>query len=39
MIVRREFVLGAAAGVLLYPRLGFAKASQPATNALRPDAD
>ena len=33
MIVRREFVLGAAAaGVLMQPRFGFAKASQPATN-------
>jgi hypothetical protein len=33
MIARREFVLGApAAGVLLQPRLGYAKASQPATN-------
>jgi predicted TIM-barrel fold metal-dependent hydrolase len=33
MIARREFVLGAAAaGVLMQPRLGHAKASQPATN-------
>ncbi len=33
MIMRREFVLGAAAaGVLMQPRFGFAKASQPATN-------
>ena len=33
MIARREFVLGAAAaGVVMQPRLGYAKASQPATN-------
>jgi predicted TIM-barrel fold metal-dependent hydrolase len=33
MIGRREFVLGAAAaGVLMQPRFGYAKASQPATN-------
>ena len=32
MIARREFVLGAAAGALMQPRLGNAKASQPATN-------
>src|SRR5260370_1548667 len=33
MIARREFLLGAAAaGVLMQPRLGYAKASQPATN-------
>jgi predicted TIM-barrel fold metal-dependent hydrolase len=33
MIARREFVLGAAAaGVLMQPRLGHAKAPQPATN-------
>ena len=33
MIGRREFVLGAtAAGVAMQPRLGYAKASQPATN-------
>ena len=33
MMGRREFVLGAAAaGVLMQPRLGYAKASQPATN-------
>src|SRR5215469_8649370 len=33
MIMRREFVLGAAAaGVLMQPRLAFSKASQPATN-------
>ncbi len=33
MIVRREFVLGAAAaGVLMQPRFGFSKATQPATN-------
>src|SRR5450755_3929751 len=33
MIARREFVFGAAAaGVLMQPRLGYAKASQPATN-------
>src|SRR6202035_5708316 len=33
MIARREFVLGAAsAGVLMQPRRGHAKASQPATN-------
>src|SRR5262249_62281353 len=33
MIVRREFVLGAAAASALMPsRLAFAKASQPATN-------
>src|ERR1700719_5201238 len=33
MIARREFVLGAAAaGVLMQPRFGCAKASQPATN-------
>src|ERR1700741_3375393 len=32
MIARREFVLGApAAGVLMQPRLGYAKASQPMT--------
>ena len=32
MIGRREFVVGAAAaGVLMQPRLGHAKASQPAT--------
>src|SRR6202521_675976 len=31
MIARREFVLGAAAGALMQPRLGNAKASQPAT--------
>ena len=32
MIARREFVLGAAAaGVLMEPRLGHAKASQPST--------
>ena len=32
MIARREFLLGAAAaGVLMQPRLGYAKASQPAT--------
>ena len=33
MIARREFVFGAtAAGVLMQPRLGCAKASQPATS-------
>src|ERR1700757_2648818 len=33
MIGRREFVLGAAAtGVLMQPRFGYAKASQPPTN-------
>ena len=33
MMVRREFVLGAAAaGVLMQPRFGFSKATQPATN-------
>jgi predicted TIM-barrel fold metal-dependent hydrolase len=33
MMVRREFVLGAAAaGVLMQPRFGFTKATQPATN-------
>jgi hypothetical protein len=33
MIGRREFVLGAAAaGVLMQPRFGCAKASQPATS-------
>src|SRR5262249_9541181 len=33
VIVRREFMLGAAAsGVLMQPRFGYAKASQPATN-------
>jgi hypothetical protein len=32
MIVRREFVLGAAAGVLVQPRYGHAKASQPSTS-------
>ena len=33
MIVRREFVLGAAAtGVLVQPRFSFSKATQPATN-------
>src|SRR5262249_7488903 len=32
MIARREFVLGAAAaGILMQPRFGYAKASQPAT--------
>ena len=32
MIRRREFVLGAAAaGALMQPRFGYAKASQPAT--------
>src|SRR3954463_7658849 len=32
MIVRREFVFGAAAaGVVMQPRLSFSKASQPAT--------
>ena len=33
MIVRRDFVLGAAAaGVLMQPQFGFSKATQPATN-------
>jgi hypothetical protein len=33
MIGRREFVVGAAAaGVLMQPRFGYAKASQPSTN-------
>src|SRR5262245_63653728 len=33
MIARREFMFGAAsAGVLMQPRFGYAKASQPATN-------
>jgi hypothetical protein len=33
VIARREFMLGAAAaGVLMQPRFGYAKASQPATN-------
>ena len=33
MIVRREFVLGAAAAsVLVQPRFSYAKASQPTTN-------
>src|SRR3954470_17864791 len=32
MIGRREFVVGAAAGALMQPRFGYAKASQPATN-------
>src|SRR6266404_8331183 len=32
MIARREFLIGAAAGFLLTPRLANAKASQPAAN-------
>jgi predicted TIM-barrel fold metal-dependent hydrolase len=32
MIVRREFLLGAAAAGLIQPRFGFAKASQPGTD-------
>src|SRR6266571_5041254 len=31
MIARRDFLTGAAAGILLAPRLGYAKASQPST--------